>query len=40
MSIEVAKVELKNVQDASGLEACLAAGRFTEFRVMPNESVL
>ena len=26
MAIEVAKVELKNVQDASGLEACIAAG--------------
>jgi len=24
MAIEVAKIELKNVQDASGLEACIA----------------
>src|ERR1700724_3793455 len=29
MAIEVAKVELKNVQDGSGLEACIAAGQFT-----------
>jgi cyanuric acid amidohydrolase len=28
MAIEVAKVELKSVQDASGLEACIAAGKF------------
>ncbi len=28
MAIEVAKVELRNVQDASGLEACIAAGQF------------
>lgn len=28
MAIEVAKVELGNVQDASGLEACIAAGQF------------
>jgi cyanuric acid amidohydrolase len=28
MAIEVAKVELKTVQDASGLEALIAAGRF------------
>jgi barbiturase len=34
MSIEVAKVELKSVQDASGLEACLAAGRFTADEVI------
>jgi barbiturase len=29
MAIEVAKVELKNVQDASGLKACIEAGRFS-----------
>jgi ring-opening amidohydrolase-like protein len=34
MSIEVAKVELKSVQDASGLEACLAAGQFTADQVI------
>ena len=34
MPIEVAKVELKSVQDASGLEACLAAGRFTADEVI------
>ena len=34
MSIAVAKVELKSVQDASGLEACLAAGRFTADEVI------
>src|SRR6516225_8486236 len=28
MAIEVAKVELKNVQDASGLEACMRNGQF------------
>src|SRR5437016_12410621 len=28
MAIEVAKVELKTVQDASGLEACIEAGQF------------
>jgi barbiturase len=34
MSIEVAKVELKSVQDASGLEACLTAGQFTADEVV------
>ena len=34
MSIEVAKVELKSVQDASGLEACLAAGQFAADEVV------
>jgi barbiturase len=34
MSIEVAKVELKSVQDASGLEVCLAAGQFTADEVI------
>src|ERR1700731_1732049 len=34
MAIEVAKVELKNVQDASGLEACIAAGQFTADEVI------
>src|SRR5262249_4923462 len=29
MAIEVAKVELKTVQDASGLDACIARGPFT-----------
>ncbi|MCG6874447.1 MAG: ring-opening amidohydrolase [Betaproteobacteria bacterium] len=29
MAIEVAKVELKSVQDASGLENCIREGRFT-----------
>ena len=28
MAIEVAKVELKNVQDGSGLEACIRERRF------------
>src|SRR5579883_1292250 len=28
MAVEVAKIELKNVQDASGLEACLQRGQF------------
>src|ERR1700738_837487 len=34
MSVEVAKVELKSVQDASGLEACLAARQFTADEVI------
>jgi barbiturase len=34
MAIDVAKVELKSVQDASGLEACLAAGQFTADEVV------
>jgi cyanuric acid amidohydrolase len=34
MAIEVAKVELKSVQDASGLEACIAAGQFTADEVI------
>src|SRR3984893_8133959 len=34
MAIEVAKVEIKNVQDASGLEACIAAGQFTADEVI------
>jgi barbiturase len=34
MAIEVAKIELKNVQDASGLEACLNAGQFTADEVI------
>jgi cyanuric acid amidohydrolase len=29
MAIEVAKVELKTVKDASGLEACIGSGRFS-----------
>jgi cyanuric acid amidohydrolase len=34
MAIEVAKVELKNVQDASGLEACIRRGQFTADQVI------
>src|SRR6202051_3544611 len=34
MAIEVAKVELKSVQDASGLDACIAAGQFTADQVI------
>jgi cyanuric acid amidohydrolase len=34
MAIEVAKVELKTVQDASGLEARIAAGQFTADQVV------
>ena len=34
MAIEVAKVELKTVQDASGLEACIKDGRFTADQVI------
>src|SRR6266851_6847005 len=34
MAIEVAKIEIKSVQDASGLEACIAAGRFTADQVI------
>src|SRR5260370_37466788 len=34
MSIEVAKVELKSVQDASGLEACIGAGQFAADQVI------
>ena len=34
MAIEVAKVELKSVQDASGLEGCLSAGQFTADEVV------
>jgi barbiturase len=34
MAIEVAKVELKTVQDASGLEALIAAGRFSADQVI------
>jgi len=34
MAIEVAKVELKSVQDASGLEACIAKGQFTADEVV------
>jgi barbiturase len=34
MAIEVAKVELKNVQDASGLEACIRAGQFAADEVV------
>jgi barbiturase len=34
MAIEVAKVELKTVQDASGLEACITNGQFTADQVV------
>ena len=34
MAIEVAKVELKTVQDASGLEACIRDGRFAADQVI------
>ena len=34
MAIEVAKVELKSVQDASGLEGCIKAGQFTADQVV------
>jgi len=34
MAIEVAKVELKNVQDASGLEECIRAGQLTADQVV------
>ncbi len=34
MAIEVAKVELKTVQDASGLEGLIAAGKFTADEVI------
>src|SRR3954451_22030815 len=34
MAIEVAKVELKTVKDASGLEACLANGQFAADEVI------
>src|SRR5438132_7268664 len=34
MAIEVAKVELKTVQDASGLEACIASGQFSADEVV------
>ena len=34
MAIEVAKIELKSVQDASGLEACIKAGQFAADQVI------
>jgi barbiturase len=34
MAVEVAKVELKSVQDASGLEACIARGEFAADEVI------
>ena len=34
MAIEVAKIELKTVKDASGLEACIAKGQFTADEVI------
>src|ERR1700730_2332742 len=34
MAIEVAKIEIKSVQDASGLAACIAAGQFTADQVI------
>ena len=34
MAIEVAKIELKTVQDASGLEECIRAGQFAASEVV------
>ena len=34
MAIEVAKIELKTVQDASGLADCIAGGQFTADQVI------
>src|SRR5919198_678885 len=34
MAVEVAKIELKTVQDASGLEQCIAGGKFTADEVI------
>lgn len=34
MALEVAKIEIKSVQDASGLEACITAGQFTADEVV------
>ena len=34
MAIEVAKVELKNVQDASGMEAAIKKGQFAADEVV------
>jgi cyanuric acid amidohydrolase len=34
MAIEVAKIELKTVQDASGLQACIDSGQFTAEQVI------
>src|SRR5919198_2620792 len=34
MAVEVAKVELKSVQDASGFEACIARGQFAADEVI------
>ena len=34
MAIEVAKVELKTVQDASGLEECIRKGQFSADEVI------
>jgi barbiturase len=34
MAIEVAKVELKSVQDATGLEACIRKGQFAADEVI------
>jgi cyanuric acid amidohydrolase len=34
MAVEVAKIELKSVQDATGLEACILAGQFTADQVV------
>jgi cyanuric acid amidohydrolase len=34
MAIEVAKIEIKSVQDASGLEACISSGQFTADHVV------
>src|ERR1700756_1916278 len=34
MALEVARIELKTVQDASGLEACITAGQFAADEVI------
>src|ERR1700729_4492900 len=34
MAIEVAKIEIKSVQDASGLDACIKSGQFTADQVI------
>lgn len=34
MALEVAKIEIKSVQDASGLEQCIASGQFTADEVI------
>ena len=38
MAIEVAKVELKNVQDASGMEALIGKGQFRPTKSSPSSA--